>query len=344
MPEEPTNRDSADEANGETPATDRSSTADDSHQDRKFTWRSHAHPYLVKFSSKLLDQGQSNQTISFPIGQFELAASPLDQDLALLAAKDELPDRSDRLLIADALGLEILIAVTHRKFEKSGEPPHGAAGTAVEKALNLGYRLSHAMALEMHQLREKGLEDEADEVEESRRRLTSLVDEAERAFKKPNNGDEAQPAQDRFVYQWDSSGSASDGANRPDEAPRTRPAPTPAAERNGRKAAALAVLVIIFGLILGRLWVNRQRELRDFSPENFSDVPGIEQVVNRSPVLVIIVSDRPWTAADRLEKKEAIESVAAIIKPAGYRRAEIRSRSNPDLASWDARGDITINE
>lgn len=344
MPEEPTNLDSADETEGATAAYDRDSAAEESHQDRKLSWRPLAHPYLVKLGTKVLDQGRTNQSITFPIGRFEILATPLDQDLALLAAKGQLPEQSHRLLVADALGLEILIAVAHRKFEKSGDPSHGATGNAVEKGLNLAYRLSHTMTLELHQLTEKGLETEANEVEDSRRRLTSLINDVEQAFKDPKTEEEDKPDQGQFVYQWDSSGSASETTRSPVEVSRKGPTPAPAPGRNGLKGLALAVLVIIFGLVLAQLWLNRPRELRDFSADDFPAVPGIEQVVNRSPVLVIVVSDRQWTAADRFEKKEAIESVVTLIEPAGYRRAEVRSKSNPDLASWNGGTDIVIND
>lgn len=344
MPEEPTNLDSVDETNEEAGTSDHDSAAGGPHRDQRHAWRPLVHPYLLKVASKISDQGRKDQSISFPIGRFDILATPLDQDLAILAAEGHLPDQSHRLLVSDALGLEILLGVAHRKYEKSGDAPHAPTGAAVEKGLNLAYRLSHTMTVEMHQLTESGLTDAANEVQDSRRRLTLIIDEVEQAFKGPKTEAKGEPDQERFVYQWDSSGSASKSVASPVEVSKKRPAPEPTPKANGLKGLALAVLVIIFGLILAQLWLNRPRELRDFSPEDFPGVPGIEQVINRSPVLVIVVSERQWTAADNFEKKEAIELVGTVINPAGYRRAEFRSRSNPDLASWNGGTDIVIKE
>ncbi len=349
MPEEPTASNSTDETTDEACQSDLSAEVEEPSQDAPSQdtvppWRPLVRPYLLRLASKINDQGRREYSISFPIGRFNILASPLDQDLALIAAGGHSPDQSHRLLLLDAIGLEILIAVAHRKFEKSRDADSTEDWGPVEEGLNFGYRLSHAMTKEMRRMRDEGLTDATNEVQDARRRLTSFIDEVEQADRGGKTEPEDGPGQERFVYQWDSSGTASDTARRPVEVSRTRRSATPGPQGIWLRRLALTVLVVIFGLILTQLWLNRYRQLQDFSTEDFPGVPGIEQVINRSPVLLIIVSEEQWATKDRPEKEELIDSVRKIIEPAGYKRVEFRSTISPDLASWNSGDRIVISK
>jgi len=347
MPDEPTKSDSTDGTTEEAGLPEQSTEVKEASKGRPSskkvpTWRPLAHPYLLRLASKINAQGRKEHSISFPIGQLNILVSPLDQDLALMTAEGHNPESPHHLLLLDAVGLEILIAVAHRKFEKSRDTDTPEAWDPVEKGLNLGYRLSHAMTIEMREMSDEGLTDAANEVQDARRRLTSLIDEVEQTNRGRRAEPEEEPGQERFVYQWDSSGSTSDFDRGPVEVSRKRTSAAPGTNRTGLKRLALTALIIVFGLVLIQIWMNRPRQLQDFSTEDFPKVPGIEQVVNRSPVLLIIVSEEPWTASDRYEKNEAIDSVRKIVEPAGYKRVEFRSKISADLASWNGGTDIVI--
>ena len=349
MPEEPTASNSTDETTDEAYPSDGSDKTEEPSQGAPSrstvpTWRPLVRPYLLRLASKISDQGRKDYSISFPIGRFNILASPLDQDLALIAAEGHSPDQPHRLFLLDAMGLEILIAVAFRKFEKSRETGDTEDWGPVEEGLNFGYRLSHAITIEMRRMTDEGLTGAANELQDARRRLTSLIDEVEKTGGETKSEPKDSPGQECFVYHWDSSGSASDMARRPVEVSRNRPSSAQAQRGAGLKRLALTVLVVILGLILTQLWLNRERELQDFSSEDFPKVPGIEQVVNRSPVLLIIVSERQWNASDRYEKNEAIDSVRMIVEPAGYKRVEFRSRLSANLASWNGGKKVVIKK
>ncbi|RLE25160.1 MAG: hypothetical protein DRJ61_03990 [Acidobacteria bacterium] len=308
------------------------------------TWRPLIKPYLLKLASKVTDQGPKEHSISFPIGDTSILVSPLDQALALRAAENLEPEKPHHLLLLDALGMEILIAVARRKAEKSEGSKKTAAEDRLEQGLDFGYRISHAMTIRIRKLRDEGEMDAADEVHDSWRRLTSLIDEVEHAVKSKAVELEETPEQDRFVYQWDSSGATSGATRHPVKTSKT-PTPSPPANSDkGRQHLVLAVLILVLGAVVTNLLLSRSHQLQDFSVEDFPKIPGIEQVINRSPVLLIVVSEREWIACDRYEKSEAIDSVRKIIEPAGYKRVEFRSRISGNLASWNGGSDIVITK
>ncbi len=305
-------------------------------------WRPLVHPYLLRLASKITKDGAKEQAISFPIGRSNILVSPLDQVLALRAAENLDPEHPHHLVLLDALGLEILLAVARRKTGKSEGSEKTEAKDRLEQGLDFSYRLSHTMTIEIHRLRDQGGMDAADEVHDARSRLTSLVAKIEHGVKNETAELEDTPEQGRFLYQWDSSGSASGSIRRPVDTSKTPTSSPPAGINKGRQHLVLAVLLLVFGAVAINLWLSRSRQLQDFSVEDFPKVPGIEQVINRSPVLLIVVSERQWTASDRYEKSEAIDSVRKIIEPAGYRRAEFRSRISGNLASWNGGSNIVI--
>ena len=219
----------------------------------------------------------------------------------------------------------------------------------IEKGLDCGYRLSHMMTVEMRRLRNDGLVDAAAEVQDARRRLSSIINEAEKTIQKPvaspqptQDSESDEQAPQRFVYQWDSSGSDSDSGRIPAQSSHVRRGTLPPKKNTGRQILILAVLMAVFGLVLTHLWLNRPRQLQDFSVEDFPGVPGIEQVINRSPVILIIVSGDQWLGTGRFNKERAVASVGKTVGPAGYKRAEFRSATSSSLAAWNGDGKIVI--
>ncbi|MCK5378347.1 MAG: hypothetical protein KAJ78_03040 [Acidobacteria bacterium] len=335
--------DATDETIGECLQPDQPGEVQGTSSDQPAPWRPLVYPYLLKLASKIKDKGRKEHSISFPIGRVDILISPLDQDLALSTSESCDPEEQHLLLIRDAIGMGILIVVAQRKYENPGGAEDPKNLDRVERGLNFGYRLSHAMTVEMRRLRNEDLMDAANEVQDSRRRLTLLINEAEEAVRS-GKPERERPDQQRFVYQWDSSGAGSDTAHRPVTGPGGHTSTAPAPPRKGRKPLVLAVLIVVLGVVLAGLWQNRARQLPDFSTGDFPEVPGIEKVINRSPVILIIVSERQWAAADRFEKEQAVTSVRKVIEPAGYKQAEFRSANSPRLASWKGGNNIVIEK
>ncbi len=307
-------------------------------------WRPLVQPYLLRLASKITDEGPKKHSISFPIGRTSILVSPLDQVLALRAAENLDPEEPHHLMLLDALGLEILIAVARRKAEQSEGSEKTGAEDRLGQGLDFAYRISHAMTIGMRKLSDEGGMDATNEVHDARCRLTSLIDDVEHAIKNDMAELEDTPEQERFVYQWDSSGTASGTTLPKVKASEKRTLSRPSSSGNGRQRLVLAVLILVFGAIAINLWLSRPRQLQDFSVEDFPKVPGIEQVINRSPVLLIVVTERQWAASDRYEKHEAVDSVRKIIEPAGYKRVEFRSQISGNLASWNGGSKIVITK
>ncbi len=305
-------------------------------------WREAVAPYLLKLARRITEQGRRNHSISFPIGRCNILVSPREQDLVLDAATGSSSEEEHHRHSLDAIGLSILIAVAVRKFERSGEDRHRER---LECGVRWGFLLAHTMTVEMRTLRDAGMMEESGELQDARRLLTTVIEKAETLLESgrpPRPAGEGSAGDQRFVYDWDSLASSSPD-HRSVTTSRIRTIPTVEKPENiRRKKIILAVLAVIFGAILVNLWLNRERQLPGFDVEDFPEVPGIEQVINRSPVLLIVVSDARWTAADRWEREQAMTSIVEKIRPVGYRRAEIRSKISPLLASWNGGRDFTF--
>jgi len=345
MPEEQTKSDVLGDTDGEAVQEDQPTEVKEPSSETPPKWRTLGHPYLLTLAIKITDQGPKKHAISIPVGRFSVLVSPLDQVLALQVAEGHDPEQPHHLLIRDAMGMRILIAVAQRKLEKPENADSPYFGARLEEGLGLAYRLAHTMTVEVRRLWDQESKEAADEIQGAKQHLIAAIEEIEKS-RKIDQDDSPEPEKNaddqRFLYQWDSSGTASGDSRRPVTTAKTRVVAPPKPKGTGRHRLIFAVLVIVLGVILGNLWMNRARQLPDFTTEDFPKVPGIEQVINRSPAIVIIVSERQWTAADRFEKEEAVASVIGTIKPAGYKSAQFRSRNNPSLAAWNGGDKITI--
>lgn len=304
-------------------------------------WRTEARLALRPVVAGVIEQGQQEHAVDVPVGRFDISVSPAEQSLILSLGEGVLPQKEHQRLQLDRLGIEARVASALDSEASPGQ------NEGLREFITFGYQLTRAMTVEIRRLREHGNDDEAAALMDGRTRLSSMLNEADKACPAPEKKAKPaeRPAQHRFVYEWDSSGKASTEPRRPapSSAPRSRPAPDPN-RHAGVKRLALVALVVVLAVVLGRLWVMRPRQLRDFSPEQFPTVPGIEQVINRSPDLIIVVRDAPWEAADLIDHKAAVDGVVTLIEPAGYRGLEIRSATDPLLASWYSGEGIVIDQ
>jgi len=337
-----TTNETLDETRGDSAHLDHHPEREEPSSDASPTWQPLARPYLLTLAEKIKDQGAKKHSISVPVGRFDILASPLEQILALQTAEGHNPENPSHLLIRDALGMRLLIAVIQRKLEKPENIDNPNIRARLDDGLGVAYRLAHTMTVDVRRMWDEGSKDAADEIQTSKQRLIAAIEEIEEISRESKPEPDKEIDDQRFVYQWDSSGSASGESRHPVTTAKTRVAAPQAPKGTGRHRLIFAVLVVVLGLVLGNLWLNRPRQLPDFSAEDFPKVPGIEQVINRSPVLLVIVSESTWNAADRFEKEEAVISVVDTIKPVGYKKAEFRSRATPSLAAWNGGDKITI--
>ncbi|RLE23992.1 MAG: hypothetical protein DRJ65_10725 [Acidobacteria bacterium] len=337
-----TTNESLDETGSESVQKDHQPEREEPSSDTPPPWRPLGHPYLLTLAAKVKGQGPKKHSISIPIGRFNILVSPMDQTLALQAAEGHASENPSHLMIRDAMGMRLMIAVAQRKLDKPENLNDPDIQARLEEGLGLAYRLAHTMTVEVHRLWDEGSKDAADEIQISKRHLIAAIEGIENSGQEDSPEPEKKTEDQRFLYQWDSSGSASGESRRPVTTAKTRVAVPQAPKGTGRHRLIFSVLMVVLGIILSNLWLNRTRQLPDFSTEDFPKVPGIEQVINRSPTILIIVSESQWSSTDRFEKEEAVTSVVDTIKPAGYKAAEFRSRATPSLAAWNGGNKITI--
>ncbi len=350
MSQEQTTNDVPSESESESLVVDPISGDGPSQSDPAPPWRDFVKPYLLNLASKVSEQGPKRHSIPIRIGRFNILVSPLDQRLVLRFAEGYQPEHTHHALILDAMGMSLLIAVIQRKIEKPQNADNLDLQRRLEEGRQLAYRLGHTMTAETRRLRGEGLGEAAAEVRTAKNHLVAIIEEIENAgqYDRPEPEKKPEPKKEpdhqRFVYQWDSSGASSSTSGPPVTATHARATTKTTGKPTGRQRLILTVLAIVFAVILNNLWLHRSRQLRDFSVEDFPKVPGIEQVINRSPTLLIIVSQKQWAAADTFQKEEGVTTVVDTIRPAGYRFAQFRSQSDPDLASWNKNDDKIIIE
>ena len=102
------------------------------------------------------------------------------------------------------------------------------------------------------------------------------------------------------------------------------------------------MLFAILAVILGYLWSHRARELNRFNVNDFKKVPGIVQVVNRAPGLIIVVDEPAWNRLNRDARETWARQVVDKAKDEGYRRVEFRGADSTGMALWTGGKKITI--
>jgi hypothetical protein len=217
----------------------------------------------------------------------------------------------------------------------------GGNGNAVlerlTQDLKLGGRLAQRLTTEMHVLREHKRIGEANRLSDSRQRLDDVLRVAERGIR------EVFPDQDdgeksKYVYDWDSMVDPEEVKRRAKEALAKRKVEQKQEKtRSTRSKLTLvttAVVTLIVSITLSWYLTVRQVDLEAFSPEQFNDWYGVEQVVNRPPQILVVVSQERWDQLDYDGKKRALEEAVDLVSPVGYKLVEIRSFSEGRLAKW----------
>jgi hypothetical protein len=307
-------------------------------------WGDGVQPYLRRLAERIRRQGPKDHSISLPIGDNRLLINPAEQRLLADLGGDPASIGARDLMLADSLGLQTKVYASVRKIAKDDEPRKGVYRTRLSVDRDSCYALSRQLTIEIRRLRESEAAGAADPLQESRNQLNKAIETAEDVIgTRTSELASRAPSDTQFTYDWQAIASTP-GAS---AAPRREP-PAAAKPRDRKRElrlyVVLGVAVFVLFAILLNLWLNRPRQLQDFAAGDFPEVPGIQQVVNRSPNLIIVVDDAAWNTAPSFEKRKALEKVGVTIKSAGYKKAEVRSRTRAYLAVWDRSGRVRVGE
>ena len=152
MPEEKTTSDTLEETDGESFQGGHPPEAAEPSPEAPPQWRTLGHPYLLTLATKIKDQGPKKHSISLPVGRFNILVSPLDQVLAVNLAEGHDPNNPHHLLIRDAMGMRLMIAVAQRKLEKPGNSDNPDIRTRLTEGLGLACRPTKRMTVEVRRL------------------------------------------------------------------------------------------------------------------------------------------------------------------------------------------------
>lgn len=317
-------------------------------------WRKETHPYLMKLAARIEKRGVKNHSISLPIGVHRVLVSPKGQQLVLTCAADPDTVQDHESALVDSICLQVKMLAFLRTMSKDDELNAERHKRRLARERDLAYLVSRRITLLMRQLRDDGNVDEADILQESRHHLQQAIVTIENVLgtaiptASPSPKDNVSSSDSNFVYDWQ------EICNLPNPTPTDK---TPAwlevartaahsesKDRSVRNRIILVLVCIVLAGVLLNLWVNRQHQLPDFAIADFKEVPGIEQVVNRSPTLLIVVNEEEWDRQNVYEKRRAVKAAGTLAKSAGYHRAEFRSVKTPYLAVWHRSGEIEISK
>jgi len=302
-------------------------------------WSAAVRPYVAKLAAHLSERGASEHSISVPLGASRLLVTPLEQQLALEEVSAPASDDERRLsLVRDGLGLRVKILADQRSLARAELAQRTEALRRLERDIGIGYDLLRAMHAEMMALTEASRLDDARQYQEFRSRLIETVRLAEGEI--GGEPDLPEPASPPATSIRSTRKPAPPSPEVMEETPRSD-GPRIGLRAKRRIAAGL---VAILAVILVALFVTRQRELDQFTVEDFSSLEGVEQVVNRPPDLLVIFSETSWQSMTAEGRHQAATRVGEVIGPAGYRRGILRTAQRPRLAEWHRRGGVTVNE
>jgi hypothetical protein len=287
---------------------------------------------------QIKDQQGSGQSASIIVGRESLKVRP--QELRMLAkafTEDEEPANPWDMLSLDSVGFQmrVLTRLNEMFLTKGGDD--NAALDRLTQDLELGGRLAQRLTTEMHVLREHKRIGEANRLSDSRLRLDEVLRVAERGIR------EVFPEQDdgeksKYVYDWDSMVDPEEVKRRAKEALAKRKVEKKEEKKRSTRSklvlAATAVVTLIVSVLLSWYLTVREVNLEAFSPEQFNNWYGIEQVVTRPPQILVVVSQEKWDQLDYSSRKKALEEAVELVTPAGYKLVEIRSVSEGRLAKW----------
>jgi len=302
-------------------------------------WSSEVQPYVAKLAAHLSERGASEHSVSVPLGTSRLLVTPLEQQLVLGKVSAASGNDERRLsLVRDALGLRVKILADQRSLARAEPAQRTEALRRLERDIGMGYDLLRAMHSEMMALTDTSKLDDARQYQEFRTRLIETVRLAEGEVGRDSEVSEPAPSP---VTSSRSTGTS------------TRPRPGPAddtAEPHGprigprAKQWLAAGLCAVLGVIVVALVMTRDRELEHFGVGDFASVDGVEQVINRPPDMLVVISEAAWRSMTTEDRRQAATRVGEVIGPAGYRRGILRTAQRPMLAEWRRHGGVTLYE
>jgi hypothetical protein len=305
--------------------------------DRDRPWASEIEPFLKSLYEQLKDQQGSSQSASLIIGRESLKVRPQElRMLTKLATQDEEPVNLWDQLALDSVGFQMKVLVCLNGLIITRGDDDASLGQLIQD-LELGGRLARRLTTEMHVLRENKQIGEANRLSDSRMRLDEVLRVAEKGVR------EVSPEQDdgeknKFVYDWDSMVDPEEVKRRAKEALAKRQVEQKKEKKRSTQSkvilAATAVAALVISVSLSWFLTVREVVLEPFSPEQFNDWYGIEQVVNRPPQIMVIVTQERWDQLEYSRKKLALEEAVELVRPAGYKLVEIRSLAKGRLAKW----------
>ncbi len=313
-------------------------------------WRKETLPYLKKLTERITNNGVKDHSISLLMGQYRVLLSPQEQQLMFTFSGNIEEYGAQECMLIDSLGLQIRMIASLRRLEKDNDLAAERHKKRLTRDRDFAYLLSREMTVSMRQVRESGDREATEALQTSRTYLHKAIVDVENLIGTTLSDAPSSGKNKQFVYDWNAI------ASHPDDIPMPTD-PTPPSidvKTGGQKSSSmdhtmririlLAASSLILLAVLLNLWNNRERQLLDFTVADFKEVPGIEQVVNRSPLLLIVVNESEWNRHNIYDKRKAVRAVGTIAKPAGYRKAEIRSTQTPYLAVWHRSGTIEISD
>jgi len=348
----------------------------------KERWVEALRPFLTKFAAHLGERGVSEHTLNIPVGTTRMMVSPEEQKLVVGFAQGLEPADRRALLLLFGVGLQVRIVADLRKLARVEGEAHEAQVKVLAADAELGYELQHELVAEAQMLTSLGHPELARALSDSQRRLTDRVTTADKVsggnpvlrsgpkpkVEEPHRPEVREPPSPKVeqshsseegqlgrgpVYDLEKMAAEAAAEKRQRAAQpappekgkkgRGKPAKRPRDPKTEKyKLVCLAALGVALAVVLAHFWMNRPRELEEYALTDFTSVPCIEQVVNRAPVFLVVVSDKEWDGLSTPQREQVVRKVADVVSTAGYKRVEVRSWTRPALGEWTRRRGVTL--
>ncbi len=308
-------------------------------------WAAGTEQLLERLRDEIREKGEPGQTFSLRFNREQLDVKAFEQRLLLADVEPGSSRPQADTLQLDSLACQMkLLSSVVELSQRQGDEIAQQAG-ALGISYDLACRLAQTLTTEMHVLRANGQIGEANRLSDSRGRLEEVLRVTDSAIRAVTPKEEEDGNGKGLVYDWDKLVEPEEVKRKAIEAARSRQLKEKRArshkEQSKTKLAAVLMAVAVICIASSYYFTTRTIELEPFSTSDFSDWYGIEQVVNRPPLLIVIVDQSRWNQLDEGKKREAFDEVMDGAQLAGYNRVEIRSTSDPDLARWEKGEGVT---
>lgn len=314
-------------------------------------WRPEARSYLERLGGHLEKREVTDRPISLPIGQATLLVTQSEVDLVLRLLGGGAPEGRLEGLMADAVGLKVKLLANVKVLDSSDDPTRI---TEAREALAVDVDHVAELAADFQALVSEHSKtddfDGAKKVADHRRRLIEVVDHAERLM--PGvTATTNLPVRDQassHTQDYDPRAAAKAKARHlARDKKKNAKTPKGAKGQSTRQVIAAVVAALAGGSLIGTLalvLMLRQPDLARFSANDLRSVPGVVQVVPRPPDIIVVISDPAWNRLTAAERTTAMEDIIALVEPAGYARAEIRTPTRQGLGVWTDGSAITVTQ